>query len=86
MSDPVNHPAHYTAGRKYEPLDVIEDWGLGYHLGSVLKYISRAGRKDDLLNDLGAAEIQDLLKARFYLDRRISKLERERKNGPADAK
>ncbi|KKN22083.1 hypothetical protein LCGC14_0918890 [marine sediment metagenome] len=65
-SDPVNHPSHYTFG-KFEVIDVIEDWDLGYHLGNAVKYIARAGHKDD--------EIQDLQKARFYLDRYIKLLE-----------
>ena len=62
----VNHPPHYCEGRKYEPIDVIEDWNLGFHLGNVLRYISRAGRKEDM--------IQDLEKARWYLDREIKRL------------
>jgi hypothetical protein len=65
--DPVNHPSHYTFG-KYEVLDVIEDWGLSYHLGNATKYIARAGRKDP------AKEKQDLEKAVFYIQRRIANL------------
>lgn len=61
--DAVARPSHYTEGRKYEPLDVIEDWGLGFHLGNALKYISRAGRKSN--------EIEDIEKAVFYLERHI---------------
>ena len=41
----VNHPSHYADGRKYEPIDVIQDWELDFCLGSTVKYISRAGRK-----------------------------------------
>ena len=66
MSDEVNHPKHYSDGRKYEPIDVIEDWDLNFNLGNVLKYVARAGRKDDI--------VQDLEKARFYLDREIQRL------------
>ncbi len=69
MSDPVNHPTHYTFGR-FEVIDVIEDWELGFHLGNAVKYVARAGRKGD--------EIEDLKKARWYLDRAISQLEAER--------
>lgn len=65
--DAVNRPSHYAEGRKYEPIDVIEDWGLGMHLGNATKYISRAGRKGD--------ELEDLKKARWYIDRRISMVE-----------
>ena len=66
--DPVDKPSHYAEGRKYEPIDVIEDWGLGMHLGNATKYISRAGRKGE--------EVEDLKKARWYIDRRISMLEK----------
>ena len=66
--DPVDKPSHYAEGRRYEPIDVIEDWELGMHLGNATKYISRAGRKGD--------ELEDLKKARWYIERRISLLER----------
>lgn len=66
--DPVDNPAHYCEGRTYMPIDVIEDWELGFNLGSCLKYIARAGRKGDAL--------EDLKKARFYLDREIGTMER----------
>ena len=69
MSDPVNKPAHYIEGRRFEPIDVIEDWGLGFCLGNAVKYISRAGRKGDTM--------EDLEKARWYLDRYIAKLKAE---------
>ena len=64
--DMVNHPPHYTFG-KYEVLDVIEDWNLGYNRSCVIKYLARAGKKQD--------ELEDLKKARFYLDREIARLE-----------
>lgn len=67
----VNHPSHYTEGRKYEPIDVITDWGLNFSLGNTIKYISRAGRKDDI--------VQDLKKAMFYLEYEINRLEELRK-------
>lgn len=44
MSDLVNHPPHYI-GAGLEAIDVIEDWGLGFHLGNAVKYILRAGKK-----------------------------------------
>lgn len=64
--DPVTRPSHYAAGRQYEPIDVIEDWALGFHEANALKYISRSGRKDN--------QIQDLEKAVWYLGRRIEHL------------
>ena len=51
----IEHPAHYAAGRRYEPKDVIRDWNLNFNLGSAVKYISRAGRKDDAIEDLRKA-------------------------------
>lgn len=72
MSEAVNHPAHYGgADNPYEAIKVIEAWELGFNLGNTVKYISRAGKK-------GAA-IEDLRKARWYLDREISN--REKANG-----
>lgn len=65
--DPVNNPSHYAEGRKYEPINVIEDWELNYRLGNALKYISRAGRKNNA--------IEDLSKAVWYLQREIDSLE-----------
>lgn len=66
----VKHPAHYTEGRKYEPKDVIRDWDLNFNLGSALKYIARAGRKDDI--------VQDLKKAIEYLSFEVEAIQAER--------
>ena len=63
----INHPSHYNMG-KFEAIDVIEDWKLNFNLGNTIKYISRAGYKDDI--------IQDLKKALWYLDREIKRLEK----------
>ena len=52
----IMHPEHYAGGRKYEPVKVIRDWGLNFNLGNVVKYISRAGRKDDYITDLEKAK------------------------------
>ena len=68
--DAVSKPSHYTEGRKYEPKDVIRDWDLNFNLGNTVKYVARAGRKDDIL--------QDLKKARQYLDFEIEYLEAQR--------
>lgn len=66
----VNHPAHYGgADNPYEAIKVIDAWGLGFCLGNTVKYIARAGRKD------GAADIEDLKKARWYLDHEIARRE-----------
>lgn len=70
-NDIVSHPSHYVDGRKYEPKDVIRDWDLNFNLGSAVKYISRAGRKDDALVDLE--------KAKQFLEFEIEALRNERK-------
>ena len=57
----------YTAGRKYEPRKVIADWGLNFNLGNAIKYISRAGRKGD--------KIEDLKKAIQYIEFEIEELD-----------
>lgn len=54
--DAVHKPSHYTEGRKFEPKDVIRDWRLNFNLGSAVKYVARAGRKDDILVDLRKAQ------------------------------
>lgn len=68
-SDAVDHPAHYGGDTTYEVIKVLEAWGLGFHLGNTVKYIARAGKKNP------AKEIEDLKKARWYLDRKIRQLE-----------
>lgn len=61
----VNHPSHYNKG-KIEVIDFIEDQGLSFHLGNVIKYIARAGSKGD--------KLEDLKKAQWYLDRYINEV------------
>ena len=62
----VDHPDHY-GGRdsSYEAIKVIEAWDLNFHLGNVVKYIARAGKKDPNKG------YEDLKKAAWYLDRFI---------------
>lgn len=67
--DMVKRPDHYCFS-KFEPKDVIREWGLNFNLGSAVKYIARAGRKDDI--------VQDLKKAREFLTFEIEALEDER--------
>ena len=64
----VNHPSHYNQG-KYEVIDVIEDWDLGFEAGNAVKYIARYKYK--------AKPVEDLKKARWYIDRLIQRIERE---------
>lgn len=74
MTDMVNHPAHYTShparcecGRGVECIDITEH--MGFCLGNAMKYIWRS--------DIKGAAVQDLQKARWYLDREIEKRMRE---------
>jgi hypothetical protein len=64
-TDMVNHPPHYKAGG-IETIDFIEAKALGYHLGNVVKYITRADHKGN--------KLEDLKKAQWYLSRAIEKL------------
>jgi len=66
-NDPVNHPGHYTDGG-IETLDFILAKKMDFLLGQVVKYVSRAGKKDP------TKEIEDLEKAEFYLKRKIDLL------------
>lgn len=66
-SDNVNHPSHYTQGN-IEVIDFIEDQSLDYREGNVIKYVCRYKYKNGL---------EDLKKARWYLNRLISDLEIE---------
>jgi uncharacterized protein DUF3310 len=76
--DAVNHPQHYGgADNPYEVIKVVEAWALGFCLGNVVKYIARAGKKADAL--------EDLKKARWYLNREIANRERiKQSTGQAD--
>lgn len=65
-NDPVEYPLHYTFGT-IEVIDAIEDWKLGFHEGNCIKYIARAKHKGE--------ELQDLKKARWYLNRKIKDME-----------
>ena len=64
----VNNPKHYGGDTTYEAIKVIEAWELNFHLGNVIKYISRAGKKDLTKTK------EDILKAKWYLDRYIGTL------------
>ncbi|NBK21974.1 MAG: DUF3310 domain-containing protein [Spirochaetia bacterium] len=66
--DLINHPPHYTSG-KIEVWDFIIDQGLDFVLGNVIKYVCRAGRKGDRL--------EDLMKAKAYLEKAISLYEED---------
>lgn len=70
-NDPVHRPAHYNSG-KIEVIEFIEDQKLSYALGNVVKYCSRAGKKDP------TKTVEDLEKALWYLRREIEVLKAEK--------
>lgn len=74
----VNHPAHYRKD-SIEAIEVIEAWNLDFCLGNAVKYISRSGLKDP------SKDIEDLMKAVWYINRKIMMLERTR-NGTKASK
>ena len=61
----IDHPSHYTDGN-IEVIDFIEDKKFNYHRGNAIKYISRAGKKNN--------EIEDIQKAIWYLKRDIERM------------
>ena len=66
MEEQVNHPSHYQQG--IEPIEVIESWDLNFNLGNVIKYTLRAPYKENM--------IQDLEKAKWYLERELQRLKK----------
>ena len=67
MTNQINHPAHYGGAEStYEAIKVIEAWNACFCIGNVLKYLSRAGKKDP------EKLLEDLEKAKWYLDRKIA--------------
>ena len=81
-TDAVEHPKHYTNLKVWatrpisgedvfvtlECIELVEALKLGFHLGNVQKYLFRAGRSDGRAK---GAVLEDLKKARWYLDRYI---------------
>lgn len=73
QDDAISHPSHYTQG--IECMDYIESHKLNYARGNIIKYVTRAGLKD------ASKEVEDLEKARWYLDREIERVKKAKKNG-----
>jgi Protein of unknwon function (DUF3310) len=67
LPDKVNHPQHYGGDTTYEVIKVIHAWNLNFNLGNTVKYIARSGKKTE-------NPIEDLEKARFYLNYEIDRL------------
>lgn len=70
-SGSIDHPAYYNDG-KIEVIDFIEDKGLNFNKGNAVKYIARAGKKDK------AKEVEDLQKAKWYIEREIKRVSVDR--------
>lgn len=64
----VDHPSHYNQG-KIEVIDAIEDWNLNFCEGNVIKYVARHRHK--------RVPLEDLKKAKWYLERLIMSIENE---------
>jgi len=62
---------HYETGKDYDIIDVCKDYALNFNRGNIIKYVARAGKKKD--------ELQDLRKALDYLQREIAYLEDKKK-------
>ena len=73
----VNHPEHYGGkDNPYETIKIIDamGWGKEFCLGNVIKYVTRAGKKDN------NSSKQDLNKAKWYLEHAIELIEKEKTN------
>jgi len=68
MTKEINKAKHYNKS-KFEVIDVIEEWDLGFHLGNVVKYMARHEHK--------GTPLKDLQKAEYYLKRYINKYEKK---------
>lgn len=66
-NEKVNHPSHYNKG--IETIDYIESWEMSFNIGNAIKYTTRSGYKENAL--------EDLLKAKWYIEREIDRLKKE---------
>jgi hypothetical protein len=73
MNEQINHPKHYNINWKgeqaIETFDYINSWRMGYAQGNIIKYVSRYKYK--------GKDLQDLKKARWYLEKLINEVENE---------
>lgn len=74
--DAVN-PKHYAQFGEMSSINIITRYGLGFEIGNAIKYLLRAGIKDP------AKEIEDLKKARWYINRQIHLLDPKNEADPA---
>ena len=67
ITNKVNHPSHYNKG--IETIDYIESWNMDFNIGNIIKYVTRAGHKDN--------KLEDLEKAKWYLEREIQNIKKD---------
>jgi hypothetical protein len=73
MNDPVNHPKHYTSHPSgVECIEITEH--LNFCIGNAIKYLWRAGLKGE--------QVEDLRKARWYIDREIARILNSQEDPP----
>lgn len=65
--DNTNTPSHYNNGKGYDVIDFCNDYNLNFNRGSAIKYLAKAGKKEN--------EIEDLKKAIDFIKREIKHLE-----------
>lgn len=65
---------HYMGESNYDVIDFCKDYNLNFNRGNIVKYVVRAGKKDD--------ELQDMRKALDYLLREIAYLEKKQAEHP----
>jgi hypothetical protein len=76
VTERVNHPSHYTSHPSgVECIDIVEH--MTFSAGNAVKYLWRAGLKASANTDPMTKKIEDLKKARWYVDREIARLEKE---------
>lgn len=74
--DRVNHPSHYTWLKelcRIEVIDIVRH--MDFDLGNVIKYVLRSGHKEEADMTLLEKQIEDLKKAEFYLNDKITQLQ-----------
>lgn len=77
MDDKIN-PDHYKGAGKLQAIDVIEIFGLNFSRGNAVKYILRAGKKSEQGYDALSKEMEDLEKAKWYIEREVDRIKKIR--------
>lgn len=78
MKDNINHPSHYTWLKEKAGIEVIDiTRHMDFNLGNVIKYVLRSGRKQEKGMTDNEKRLEDLKKARWYLDDEIREAEKD---------